>query len=349
MENRNVIFNYRNAKWKIATRFSTIATRNGKSQRDLQLSHRDLQLSQCKMQREFAIVEIAMRIRDRIAILLVIFANPKKVRRVLAVGKEKTNKEKLKVDDGRSASDENGLKKGPWTPQEDQKLLQYIERHGHGSWRALPKLAGLNRCGKGCRLRWTNYLRPDIKRGKFSQEEEALILHLHSILGNNTPHPIFDDQALRLQAEAARLAKLQYLQLVGQSQNGIADMEAPNLISSSVPNSSQFSLGDATSQQLHQYPTQLPHLLDPQVPFSFRTSVNSEIGNCSSFTMLGQGDNQTENWSSWILASPDIPPTAIDTSLNKPGNASSSSSNNGAASSYWPELYFDDSINIYHA
>ncbi|KAE8717150.1 Alpha-mannosidase 2 [Hibiscus syriacus] len=62
MENRNAIFNYRNAKWNIATRFSTIATRNGKTQRDFQLS-------QCEMQREFAIVEIAMRIRDRIAIL----------------------------------------------------------------------------------------------------------------------------------------------------------------------------------------------------------------------------------------------------------------------------------------
>ncbi|RWR89910.1 protein ODORANT1 [Cinnamomum micranthum f. kanehirae] len=86
---------------------------------------------------------------------------------------------------GRSPScDENGLKKGPWTPGEDKRLVQYIQKHGHGSWRALPKLAGLNRCGKSCRLRWTNYLRPDIKRGKFSTEEEQTILNLHSILGN---------------------------------------------------------------------------------------------------------------------------------------------------------------------
>lgn len=35
-----------------------------------------------------------------------------------------------------------GLKKGPWTPEEDQKLLAYIEKHGHGSWRALPIKAG---------------------------------------------------------------------------------------------------------------------------------------------------------------------------------------------------------------
>lgn len=76
------------------------------------------------------------------------------------------------------------LKKGPWTPEEDQKLRDYIEKHGHGSWQSLPRRAGLNRCGKSCRLRWTNYLRPDIKRGNFSPEEERTIIHLHSSLGN---------------------------------------------------------------------------------------------------------------------------------------------------------------------
>nr|XP_043614677.1 transcription factor MYB93-like [Erigeron canadensis] len=83
-----------------------------------------------------------------------------------------------------SRDDENNLRKGAWTPEEDQQLINYIQNHGHGSWRSLPKLAGLKRCGKSCRLRWTNYLRPDIKRGKFSQEEENMINHLHSILGN---------------------------------------------------------------------------------------------------------------------------------------------------------------------
>ncbi|CAI9109469.1 OLC1v1009292C2 [Oldenlandia corymbosa var. corymbosa] len=86
---------------------------------------------------------------------------------------------------GRSpCCDESGLKKGPWTSEEDDKLINYIKKNGHGSWRALPKLAGLNRCGKSCRLRWTNYLRPDIKRGKFTPEEEQTILNLHSVLGN---------------------------------------------------------------------------------------------------------------------------------------------------------------------
>ncbi|KAI4339589.1 hypothetical protein MLD38_024513 [Melastoma candidum] len=86
---------------------------------------------------------------------------------------------------GRSVCcDKMGLKKGPWTPEEDQKLLAYIEENGHGSWRALPSKAGLQRCGKSCRLRWTNYLRPDIKRGKFSLQEEQTIIQLHALLGN---------------------------------------------------------------------------------------------------------------------------------------------------------------------
>ncbi|CAN6205735.1 unnamed protein product [Urochloa humidicola] len=80
--------------------------------------------------------------------------------------------------------EKSGLKKGPWTPEEDEKLVAYIKKHGQGNWRTLPKNAGLARCGKSCRLRWTNYLRPDIKRGRFSFEEEETIIQLHSILGN---------------------------------------------------------------------------------------------------------------------------------------------------------------------
>ncbi|KAL5701925.1 hypothetical protein ACHQM5_027207 [Ranunculus cassubicifolius] len=77
-----------------------------------------------------------------------------------------------------------GLKRGPWTPEEDHLLVSYIEKQGHGNWRALPKHAGLLRCGKSCRLRWTNYLRPDIKRGNFTKEEEEAIFKLHEMLGN---------------------------------------------------------------------------------------------------------------------------------------------------------------------
>ncbi|XP_022968839.1 transcription factor MYB61-like isoform X2 [Cucurbita maxima] len=76
------------------------------------------------------------------------------------------------------------LRKGLWSPDEDEKLLNYITKHGHGCWSSVPKLAGLQRCGKSCRLRWINYLRPDLKRGPFSQQEEDLIIELHAVLGN---------------------------------------------------------------------------------------------------------------------------------------------------------------------
>ncbi|KAK8486638.1 hypothetical protein V6N11_046059 [Hibiscus sabdariffa] len=75
-----------------------------------------------------------------------------------------------------------GVKKGPWTPEEDHILINYINLYGHGNWRALPKQADLLRCGKSCRLRWTNYLRPDIKRGNFTREEEDTIINLHQML-----------------------------------------------------------------------------------------------------------------------------------------------------------------------
>ncbi|CAN0914884.1 Transcription factor MYB4 [Linum grandiflorum] len=80
--------------------------------------------------------------------------------------------------------DRNGLKKGTWTPQEDMRLAAYVSRHGCRNWRRLPRDAGLARCGKSCRLRWLNYLRPDIKRGNFTKEEEATIVALHEKLGN---------------------------------------------------------------------------------------------------------------------------------------------------------------------
>ncbi|TYH34399.1 hypothetical protein ES332_D13G125500v1 [Gossypium tomentosum] len=77
-----------------------------------------------------------------------------------------------------------GIKKGPWTAEEDEVLANYIKIEGGGRWRTLPKRAGLLRCGKSCRLRWMNYLRPTVKRGPIAPDEEDLILRLHRLLGN---------------------------------------------------------------------------------------------------------------------------------------------------------------------
>ncbi|KAM0834769.1 hypothetical protein ACQ4PT_063383 [Festuca glaucescens] len=80
--------------------------------------------------------------------------------------------------------DKVGVKKGPWTPEEDLMLVSYIQENGPGNWRAVPTNTGLMRCSKSCRLRWTNYLRPGIKRGNFTDQEEKLIVHLQALLGN---------------------------------------------------------------------------------------------------------------------------------------------------------------------
>ncbi|XP_072988144.1 transcription factor MYB4-like [Typha latifolia] len=76
------------------------------------------------------------------------------------------------------------VNRGAWTAEEDHKLVEYVRVHGDKKWRTLPAKAGLNRCGKSCRLRWLNYLRPGIKRGNISEDEEDLIIRLHNLLGN---------------------------------------------------------------------------------------------------------------------------------------------------------------------
>ncbi|XP_052194959.1 transcription factor MYB93-like [Diospyros lotus] len=321
---------------------------------------------------------------------------------------------------GRSpCCDETGLKKGPWTPEEDQKLINYIQKNGHGSWRALPKLAGLNRCGKSCRLRWTNYLRPDIKRGKFSQEEEQTILNLHSILGNkwsaiathlpgrtdneiknfwNThlkkkliqmgfdpmthrprtdifsslPHLIalanlkelmehqsWEEQAARLQTEAAQLAGLQYLQCLLQApvssmanfsnnMNPTAtDMETYNLLSSlssikDIPpmKTTQFGSQNPASLEasaLQRIDDSLPfsHMPDLQPPCSFQTPLNKSMVQASDFPVLGQGQN-----------SPQAALPMTEASINNTADACSSSSYEGGPTPFWPEDLLD--VSLFH-
>ncbi|KAF5747293.1 transcription factor RAX3 [Tripterygium wilfordii] len=81
--------------------------------------------------------------------------------------------------------DKASVKKGPWSPEEDAKLKDYIEQHGTGgNWIALPQKIGLKRCGKSCRLRWLNYLRPHIKHGGFTEEEDNIICSLYINIGS---------------------------------------------------------------------------------------------------------------------------------------------------------------------
>ncbi|CAN6443250.1 unnamed protein product [Victoria cruziana] len=90
------------------------------------------------------------------------------------------------ADDSGSSGAPSGvvLKKGPWTAAEDAILIEYVKKHGEGNWNAVQKHSGLFRCGKSCRLRWANHLRPNLKKGAFTPEEERLIIELHARIGN---------------------------------------------------------------------------------------------------------------------------------------------------------------------
>ncbi|AEE85271.1 putative myb-related protein [Arabidopsis thaliana] len=88
---------------------------------------------------------------------------------------------------GASEDGEGGgvvLKKGPWTVAEDETLAAYVREYGEGNWNSVQKKTWLARCGKSCRLRWANHLRPNLRKGSFTPEEERLIIQLHSQLGN---------------------------------------------------------------------------------------------------------------------------------------------------------------------
>ncbi|KAG5616458.1 hypothetical protein H5410_016282 [Solanum commersonii] len=76
------------------------------------------------------------------------------------------------------------IKKGAWSPEEDQNLKDYVMRFGIWNWNLMPKFAGLSRTGKSCRLRWVNYLHPDVKRGPFTMQERETVIKMYQQLGN---------------------------------------------------------------------------------------------------------------------------------------------------------------------
>ncbi|XP_047312745.1 transcription factor RAX3-like [Impatiens glandulifera] len=81
--------------------------------------------------------------------------------------------------------DKANVKRGPWSPDEDATLKSYIHQNGTGgNWIALPPKIGLKRCGKSCRLRWLNYLRPNLRHGGFTDQEDNIICNLYLSIGS---------------------------------------------------------------------------------------------------------------------------------------------------------------------
>jgi myb proto-oncogene protein len=93
--------------------------------------------------------------------------------------------EKRAASNGNASGGEaNKERKGVWSPEEDERLYTRITRHGVSTWSSVAQLAGLRRSGKSCRLRWMNYLRPDLKKEPISKREEETIISLQKSLGN---------------------------------------------------------------------------------------------------------------------------------------------------------------------
>ncbi|KAL2465749.1 myb domain protein [Abeliophyllum distichum] len=145
--------------------------------------------------------------------------------------------------------DKNNVKRGPWSPEEDVTLKAYIEKYGTGgNWIALPQKIGLKRCGKSCRLRWLNYLRPNLKHGGFTEEEDNIICSLYISIGSRwsiiaaqlpgrTDNDIKNYWNTRLKKKLLGRQKQSHrngLSISGQESNGIDDSKDFQNLSSSA-------------------------------------------------------------------------------------------------------------------
>nr|XP_046920165.1 myb-like protein A isoform X1 [Dermatophagoides farinae] len=75
------------------------------------------------------------------------------------------------------------LIKGPWTPKEDEKIIELVKKYGPKKWTIIAKYLD-GRIGKQCRERWHNHLNPDIVKSAWTDQEERTIIQSHTIHGN---------------------------------------------------------------------------------------------------------------------------------------------------------------------
>ncbi|KAJ8753284.1 hypothetical protein K2173_019683 [Erythroxylum novogranatense] len=232
--------------------------------------------------------------------------------------------------------DKVGVKKGPWTPEEDIILVSYIQEHGPGNWRSVPTNTGLLRCSKSCRLRWTNYLRPGIKRGNFTDHEEKMIIHLQALLGNRWAAiasylPQRTDNDIKNYWNTHLKKKLKKLQ-DGQNQDGFSASQPKGQWERRLQTDIRLAkqaLCEALSLDKPRSPESKPSTAEPQTR-QFQSQAS---------TYASSAENIAKLLENWMKNSPKPSQTNSDTtqsSLNNTLGANSSSSD-GAHSANTPE------------
>ncbi|XP_010674459.2 transcription factor MYB61 [Beta vulgaris subsp. vulgaris] len=202
------------------------------------------------------------------------------------------------------------LRKGLWSPEEDEKLLRHITQYGHGCWSSVPKLAGLQRCGKSCRLRWINYLRPDLKRGAFSQEEENLIVELHAVLGNKWSQiaaqlPGRTDNEIKNLWNSCLKKKLRQRGIDPNTHKPLSEVEIEEEKAKSSNTSNNSS--NTTNNSNNSRKTDKLSVLSTMINNDTTTTINLTNTNTTS-TAAAATTNHTNNSTTFTLSSPPLPP-----------------------------------------
>ncbi|KAE8682813.1 Transcription factor RAX2 [Hibiscus syriacus] len=203
--------------------------------------------------------------------------------------------------------DKANVKRGSWSPDEDDTLRNYLQKHGTGgSWIALPRKAGLKRCGKSCRLRWLNYLRPDIKHGRFTDEEDNIICSLYNSIGSRQVNFNMNHWNSNLKKRLSSAKTNTSTSSVPVEAEALAHLNATGTTISSSPMADveyqqNYDISGSVLDQIDQVP--LPGLMDYSATTSTTASNNysmsssQDVSNLFSSSFFSLEDYSTA-WSS---------------------------------------------------